>query len=117
MLSRKYTLRPRQCLSGLPADNFHRGNSTVATHMNDKSQTIGEKWAALPQSAKAGVYAGAAGALGLLLVIMVFCCIKQRRDGRKEQSIHEAKLHQERTEMMHMQAEWRKRGYAQFDKE
>lgn len=97
--------------------NVVTGNSTVATHMNDKSQTIGEKWAALPQSAKAGVYVGAAGALGLLLVIMVFCCIKQRRDGRKEQSIHEAKLHQERTEMMHMQAEWRKRGYTQFDKE
>jgi hypothetical protein len=77
---------------------------------------LAQKWAALPQPAKAGIYAGAAGALGVILVIMVFCCIKQRRVGRKEQGIHEAKLNQERTEMMNMQAEWRQRGQIKFDK-
>ncbi|KAF1914227.1 concanavalin A-like lectin/glucanase domain-containing protein [Ampelomyces quisqualis] len=56
---------------------------------------VRNRWAALPQSAKIGIIAGALGVFVLLLCVMAFCCVKQRRAGRRE---HAALLAEERKE-------------------
>ncbi|KAL1963467.1 hypothetical protein VTN77DRAFT_8368 [Rasamsonia byssochlamydoides] len=89
------------------------GNSTTATTLYHHSESLGQRWAALPKGAKVAVYASIAGALGLGLAVLIFCCIKQRRIGRQEYTLQNNKYNEERTEMMNMQAEWRQKGYVQ----
>jgi hypothetical protein len=45
---------------------------------------VRNRWAALPQGAKIGIVAGALGLFAVLILVMAFCCIKQRRAGKKE---------------------------------
>lgn len=74
---------------------------------------MAQKWHNLPQGAKVGIYAAAAGAAGLGLAVLIFCCIKQRRIGRREYAIQNNKYNEERTEMMNLQAQWRQKGYVE----
>lgn len=63
--------------------------------------------------AKIAIFASAGGVVALALITLLFCCIKQRRIGRREYNVQEQKFNQDRTEMMNLQAEWRQRGYIQ----
>jgi hypothetical protein len=94
--------------------HIYSGNSTASTTLNNHPETLGQKWAGLPQGAKIGVYAGAAGAAGLALAVLLFCCIRQRRVGKREYNVQNDRFMQERTEMMNLQAEWRQKGYIEM---
>jgi beta-lactamase regulating signal transducer with metallopeptidase domain len=48
---------------------------------------VRNRWAALPQGAKIGIVAGALGLFAVLILVMAFCCIKQRRAGKKEHAL------------------------------
>jgi hypothetical protein len=61
---------------------------------------VRNRWAALPQGAKIGIIAGSLGLFAVLLLLMGFCCIKQRRAGRKE---HAALLAEEQKEAAELQ--------------
>jgi hypothetical protein len=88
------------------ANMGHSGNSTaIETLTALPPPTTAEKWNALPQGAKIGIYA-AAGAVGASLIGLIsFCCIKQRRAGRREQAAYAARLETERREQEAYQME------------
>ncbi|KKA17555.1 Cell wall glucanase, partial [Rasamsonia emersonii CBS 393.64] len=48
------------------------GNSTAAETLYKHHESVAQKWANLPQGAKVGVYAAAAGAAGLGLAVLIF---------------------------------------------
>lgn len=80
--------------------SLRSGNSTVADDLNAPAQeTLSEKWNKLPQTSKTAVFASAAGAGALLVVVMAFYCIRQRRRGAKEARIAEAKYQEEQREL------------------
>jgi hypothetical protein len=56
---------------------------------------IKNRWAAMSSGAKIGIVAGSVGAVVLFASVILFCCITQRRVGRKE---HEALLAEEQRE-------------------
>ncbi|KAI6781870.1 glycosidase-like protein [Emericellopsis cladophorae] len=61
------------------------GNSTAYEALNQEpSKSISEKFNALPQAAKIGVYAGGAAVGALAIGALIFFCIKQRRRGAHE---------------------------------
>jgi len=76
------------------------GNSTVHDEITaPPPETVADKWNKLPQTSKTAVYASAAGAGGLLVLLMAFYCIRQRRRGAKEAKIADAKYQQEQREL------------------
>ncbi|KAK4041488.1 concanavalin A-like lectin/glucanase domain-containing protein [Parachaetomium inaequale] len=76
------------------------GNSTVKEIINaPPDKTLAEKWNDLPNGAKIGIYAGAAGFVGLLLFTGLFYCIRQRRRGAREAKAAEARAEAERLEL------------------
>jgi hypothetical protein len=61
---------------------------------------VRNRWAALPKGARIGIVAGSLGVFFLLICIMAFCCIKQRRAGKRE---HAALLADEQKEAAELQ--------------
>jgi len=60
---------------------------------------MADKWNNLSQTSKTAIYASSAGAGGLLVALMAFYCIRQRRRGAKEAKIANAKFQQEQREL------------------
>ncbi|KAH9880833.1 hypothetical protein IAQ61_001127 [Plenodomus lingam] len=75
------------------------GKSEVLQEIQSPSG-VRNRWAALPQGAKIGIIAGSLGLFAVGCIIMAFCCIKQRRIGRKE---HAALLAEEEKEAAELQ--------------
>jgi hypothetical protein len=61
---------------------------------------VRNRWAALPKGAQVGIIIGSLAVFFILLCIMGFCCIKQRRAGKKE---HAALLADEQKEAAELQ--------------
>ncbi len=61
--------------------------------------SISDKWNALPSGAKLAVYASAGGVGGLLLILAIVYCIRQRRRGAREAKFAELKADEERREL------------------
>jgi len=61
------------------------GNSTIVQKLNaTPPPTISQKFAALSPTAHVAVYSAGAGVAVVLLSVLSFCCIKQRKAGRRE---------------------------------
>jgi len=75
------------------------GKSEVLQEIQ-KPSGVRNRWAALPQGAKIGIIAGSLGLFAVILLLIAFCCVKQRRAGRKE---HAALLAQEQKEAAELQ--------------
>jgi hypothetical protein len=75
--------------------------------------SLAQKWANLPQAAKIGIISAAGGVVAIGLMVLLFCCIRQRRIGRREFNSQNNQFLAERTEMMNLQAEWRQKGYVE----
>ncbi|KAB5528941.1 concanavalin A-like lectin/glucanase domain-containing protein [Coniochaeta sp. 2T2.1] len=76
------------------------GNSTVNEEINaPPPETVADKWNKLPQTSKTAIYASAAGAGGLLVILAAFYCIRQRRRGSREAKIADAKYQAEQREL------------------
>ncbi|KAH8662607.1 concanavalin A-like lectin/glucanase domain-containing protein [Xylariales sp. PMI_506] len=83
--------------------------TTIATAASDSdsSESISEKWAALPQTTKYGIY-GAAGGVGALLIIaLIAYYVKQRRRGRTEAALAAKRQEEDRLEMERFRKEGR----------
>ncbi|KAF7137029.1 hypothetical protein CNMCM5793_006833 [Aspergillus hiratsukae] len=92
------------------------GNSTVANAILNPPKSLSEKWAELPTGAKTGVYIGAGCAGAALLGGFIFFILAQRKKGRLEHALEDAKWTNERTEMSNFQndwkqSEWKHKGY------
>jgi hypothetical protein len=63
------------------------------------AKSLSEKWNDLPSGTKIGIYAGAAGFVGILFFVGLFYCIRQRRRGARENRAAEARAETERLEL------------------
>ncbi|KKK15791.1 hypothetical protein P175DRAFT_0526505 [Aspergillus ochraceoroseus IBT 24754] len=88
--------------------NVVSGNSSAVTEINKPPpKSLAEKWAELPTGAKVGVSCGAAAAGILLIVGFILFFINQRKKGRLEHALDDAKWTTERTEMNNFQTDWK----------
>ncbi|RAH43733.1 glycoside hydrolase family 16 protein [Aspergillus brunneoviolaceus CBS 621.78] len=84
------------------------GNSTAAVELNkEPEKTLAQKWAELPTGAKIGVYAGSAAVGAMLLAAFILFFVRQRKKGRLEHALDDAKWNTERTEMDSFQQNWK----------
>lgn len=80
--------------------NMYRGNSTAVESINkEPEKSLSEKWDALPQGTKTGIYIGATAFGVALFLALAFYYIKQRRRGAREASIEAHEHERERVEM------------------
>lgn len=71
------------------------------------SPSLLQKFNALPAAVRIGIYCGAAGLVLLLICIFLFFCVSQRKKGRLEHALEEAKFNSQRTEMLNYQKDWK----------
>jgi beta-glucanase (GH16 family) len=69
------------------------------------SQTTRQKWNSLPSGTKIAIAASAAGVLLVSIVVFAFCCIKQRRAGKRERLMEDAKFEKSTAELLAYRAE------------
>ncbi|EEP80163.1 conserved hypothetical protein [Uncinocarpus reesii 1704] len=69
-------------------------------------KSLSQKWAELSAGTKGGIFIGIAAFVGLILAIIAFCCIKQRRAGRKEFNNENSKFVTEQTSNMALRTQW-----------
>lgn len=89
------------------------GNSSIEEALYAVHLSTAQKWDNLSEATRIGIIAGASTAVGVAALAFLFCCIRQRRVGKREWNAQNNKWTEERTEMMNMQAEWRQKGYVQ----
>jgi hypothetical protein len=77
-------------------------------------ETTAQKWDSLSEGARIGIIVAASTVVGAGALLFLFCCIRQRRVGKREWNVQNNKWTDERTEMMNMQAEWRQKGYVEM---
>lgn len=68
-------------------------------------QTASQKWRGLSTSAKIGIVAGVLGVLAVIIIVFMVCCIKQRRAGKHERLLEDAKWDKERAAMIAYRAQ------------
>lgn len=94
--------------------NEYSGNSTVEQELNAVHLTLAQRWNNLSSGARIAIIASASAVVGIAALAFLFCCIRQRRLGKREWNAQNNQWTQERTDMMNMQAEWRQKGYVEM---
>ncbi|KAI1436930.1 concanavalin A-like lectin/glucanase domain-containing protein [Xylaria sp. CBS 124048] len=80
--------------------NVIAGNSTVAETINKPPpMTLADRWNALPQGARTGVYAAAGIVGGVGFLALAFYYFKQRRSGKREAALAAKMQEEERVEL------------------
>jgi len=74
------------------------GNSTIAERLHSPHGISGH-YLALSKTAKLGIAIAAISVTAILLALLVFCCIKQRRAGRRERAIADAEWERNMNEL------------------
>ncbi|KAJ5768393.1 hypothetical protein N7533_000976 [Penicillium manginii] len=102
--------------------DFHTGKEYTYGDKTGDWQSIkkslAEKWDDLGTGAHVGVYVGASAAGVLLIAGFMLWCLRQRRKGRLEYALDDARYANERTDAQNFQndwkqTEWRNSGYRQ----
>ncbi|EXJ65037.1 murein transglycosylase [Cladophialophora yegresii CBS 114405] len=76
------------------------GNNSASS-----SQTVSQKWNGLPQTTKYIVIGVVCGVVGLAILVFAFCCIRQRRAGKHERLLEDAKYEKMQGEVMAYRAD------------
>lgn len=84
---------------GSTANPIRRGQSPIAEYIW-APKGISGRWNALPKAAQIAIVAGAIGLGVVLLALLTFCCIKQRRAGRREKALADAEFDKGAAELM-----------------
>ena len=69
------------------------------------SQSAQDKWNGLSQTAKISIGGSAAGVAVIGILAFAFCCIKQRRAGRKERQLADQEYEKQTAELLNYRAE------------
>lgn len=67
---------------------------------------IKNRWEAISKPARIGIVASAASVVAIAACIIAFCCIKQRRAGRKEFAAYEAEEKQKAADLAQHKQQW-----------
>lgn len=84
-------------------------STTKAIHLdgnNDPSasQTIKQKWSGLSHTTKLAIEASVGGVLALFALVFAFCCVKQRRAGKRERILADAEFEKNANEVLSYRA-------------
>lgn len=71
----------------------------------ENGESMTKRWAGLSTTAKIAVGATVGGVALILVAIFIFCCVKQRRQGKHEKLLEDAKFEKDRAELMAFRAE------------
>ncbi|KAI9736297.1 MAG: hypothetical protein M1834_001183 [Cirrosporium novae-zelandiae] len=89
------------------------GNSTVKEELTGSvTKTVKKTWHSLSKNTRIAIGCSAAGGAALLMALFAFCCIKQRRAGRKEAALHDAEMEKGAAELMEYRSRMANGGYA-----
>jgi len=81
-------------------------NVTEAIKLDgDNGETVAKRWQGLSHTAKIAVAASVCGTALIGAIVFAFCCMKQRRAGKHERLLEDAKFEKERTELLAFRAE------------
>ena len=69
------------------------------------TKSVGQHWEGLSRGEKIGVAVGVIGFVALLAILMAFCCVKQRRLGRKEAALADAQYERDTAELIQFRAQ------------
>jgi hypothetical protein len=87
------------------------GNSTIAEEINKApAKSVADRFNELSPVGKIAVYASAGGVGLLAFVILTFCCIRNRRAGRREGEAYNQKFETERANALNYQMELKNNG-------
>ena len=87
--------------------NLTRDNENSPTLQEiQKPHGVRNRWAALSSTAKIAIFASIGGVVAIAAAIILFCCIKQRRAGRKEYAAYQADLDKEATDLIQHKEQW-----------
>jgi len=76
----------------------YSGNSTIAQKLHEPHGIAGH-YKALSKTARIGIAAAALAFIALCISLLTFCCIKQRRAGRRERAIADAEWERAQNEL------------------
>ena len=94
-------------------DNFlssgeERAFSLDGNNRKGMRETAGKEWQGLSKNAQIGIACGVVSALAIGAAITTFCCIKQRRAGRRERALEDAKFEKGTSELLEFRAEMKR---------
>ncbi|KAF2450791.1 glycoside hydrolase family 16 protein [Karstenula rhodostoma CBS 690.94] len=72
----------------------------------EKPHGVKNRWGALSKTAKIAIIASIASVVAIIAAIMLFCCIKQRRAGRKEYATYQAGVDKEAADLIQHREQW-----------
>jgi hypothetical protein len=67
---------------------------------------VKNRWNALGKGAQIGVIGGVVGFVAIAAGLIAFCCIKQRRAGRREYAAYQDEVNKEATDLLQRKATW-----------
>ncbi|EFE37254.1 cell wall glucanase, putative [Trichophyton verrucosum HKI 0517] len=83
------------------------GVSDIANEINKPPpKSLAQRWRELPAAAKIAIFASIGGLVILGMAIIAFCCVKQRRAGRREFSMENSKFVEDQNNVMAMRTQW-----------
>ena len=68
-------------------------------------QSARQKWNGLSKEAKIAIAASVIGVAAICVAVFIFCCIKQRRVGKHEKLVEDAKFEKNQSELMAYRSE------------
>jgi hypothetical protein len=71
-----------------------------------KPHGVRNRWKALGKGTQVGIIAGVIGFAAIAACLIAFCCIKQRRAGRKEYASYEAEVSKEAADLIEHKSNW-----------
>lgn len=81
-------------------------NETKAINLDgDNGESIDKKWQGLPTTTKIAIASTIGGVALIFMAVFIFCCVKQRRLGKHEKLLEDAKFEKDRAELMAFRAE------------
>ncbi|EEQ32262.1 hypothetical protein McanMca71_005635 [Microsporum canis] len=83
------------------------GVSDITNEINKPPpKSLAQRWRELSSGAKIAIFASIGGAVILGMGIIAFCCVKQRRAGRREFSMENSKFIEDQNNVMAMRTQW-----------
>lgn len=87
-------------------DSIKLLDTTKAINLDGSSgESMAKKWQGLSTSTKIAVAATVGGVALVFMCVFIFCCMKQRRQGKHEKLLEDAKFEKDRAELMAFRAE------------
>lgn len=68
--------------------------------------TVRQRWNQLPTGAKIAIVCGSVAVAAILLGILTYCCIKRRKQGRKERALLDAQWDRDEAELLEHKRRW-----------